>query len=292
MAKVWKVDFYPQDWLIATTSMNPAQRGVYVQIVALIFAHGGPIPHDPSWIASMSGCSTRMAEKIIKELAEIPKIQIADGKISQRRAMLEVNAKIKRLEKPSKVSRESVDNASEVRRERVDNASGTGRKPHEKERDVNEINDITDRPVTSKPPPPHPHPTTSPTPTLDTSVSNLSSTEANMYFSALWEAYPGRGKYGLCGAGFKGSRKKAFEKFVVLLKKENNHEAFTRELIQSAYLYTGHLDRAQCPSKHLITWLNQECWADDYSSGGETGGTGLDAIAEGFGNAVRKNGPV
>lgn len=119
--------------------------------------------------------------------------------------------------------------------------------------------------------------------------------EANMLFQRVWDAYPGRGKYGLTGGGFKGSRKKAFEKFQTLLKTEKDHEQFTKELTAGAYVYTDFLDNTGTPSKHLITWLTGECWKDDFSSsdGPARGGlqTNAQALAEGVRRTMRHDGP-
>ena len=115
-------------------------------------------------------------------------------------------------------------------------------------------------------------------------ISNdISNTEAEMFFLSVWDAYPGHGKHGARGSGFKGPRKKAFEIFTKLLKAEKDHDGFTKNLIAGAYVYKQFLDESGSPSKHLTTWLNQECWRDDYSTDGGTGGDNIHAraLAEG-----------
>ncbi len=144
-------------------------------------------------------------------------------------------------------------------------------------------------------------PTTTSTPTIEEERAPISPPEVEMFFCMIWEAYPGRGKYGATGAGFKGNRKKALEKFTKLLKTEKDHDGFTKELIAGAYVYRDFLDRTGTPSKHLITWLNGECWKDDFSStdgegpraGNTGGGLGVNAqaLAEGVRRTMRDDGP-
>lgn len=129
----------------------------------------------------------------------------------------------------------------------------------------------------------------------DTSTP-ISPTESEMFFCSVWETYPGRGRRGAKGAGFKGSRKKALERFTKLLKAEKDHDGFTKELITGALVYTDFLDRTGTPSKHLITWLNGECWKDDFSSTDGDGPGGLDtnarALAEGVRRTMLPDGPA
>lgn len=141
------------------------------------------------------------------------------------------------------------------------------------------------------------------TPTIEVSKDTstpISPIEAEMFFCSVWEAYPGHGKYGARGAGYKGPRKKAFEIFTKLLKAKKDHDGFTKELIAGAYVYRDFLDRTGGPSKHLTTWLNGDCWSDDYSStegdgprGGRPGGLGVNAqaLAEGVRRTMRDDGP-
>lgn len=119
-------------------------------------------------------------------------------------------------------------------------------------------------------------PTPTPTPTiLDTNVSNaaaLSSVEIDMMFQTVWNAYPGRGKDGAKGNGFKGSKAQAAAVFTKIIKatKKDEHENLCRSIQDGAEKYAGHLDRSGYPSKHASTWLNQRGWEDDYGSSGPT----------------------
>ena len=109
MDRLFRIDFYPQDWLIDTARLTPEQRGIYIQIVMLIYANRGPIVNDPVWIAGVSGCSSRMVKSIIKKLSDINFVQVSDGKIGQKRAENELNLKRTHLELSSKGGRVSAE---------------------------------------------------------------------------------------------------------------------------------------------------------------------------------------
>ncbi len=123
-------------------------------------------------------------------------------------------------------------------------------------------------------------------------ITPISPTESEMYFTQVWAAYPGRGKRGATGAAFKGSKSDAFARFQVLLKKERDYDGFTKQLIAGAHLYTHFLDQSGYPSKHLSTWLNQQCWKDDYSStpGSDGGHSHAEVVTEGFRRALFPDG--
>lgn len=122
----------------------------------------------------------------------------------------------------------------------------------------------------------------------ESALCALSKLEAESYFCRFWESYPDYGGQGAQGAGFKGSRKKAFEKFYVILKKEKNYEQFTSVLINATDRYATLLEqRGFQACAHVITWLNGERWKDDYSTNAGRGGTTSDAIAQGSHGALQ-----
>jgi len=117
-------------------------------------------------------------------------------------------------------------------------------------------------------------PTPTPTPTLLDNTNVLSSVEIDMMFQTIWNAYPGRGKDGAKGNGFKGGKAAAAASFTKIIKAtpKEDHETIIRSITSGAEKYAGHLDRSGYPSKHASTWLNQRGWEDDYSSTGGTSG--------------------
>ena len=152
MDRLFRIDFYPQDWIIDTARLTLEERGLYIQIVALIYSNRGPIVNDAQWIAGVSNCSVRAAKSIIQILIDKGFLRLTDGKLGQKRAENELNSKRKSLENSSKGGRARAENS---------------RTSPENEGDDNENNDLassgTSKPLTA----PTPTPTPSPTPNKD-----------------------------------------------------------------------------------------------------------------------------
>lgn len=105
MDRLFRIDFYPHDWLLDTSRLTPEQRGIYIQLISLMYAHRGPIDNDPLWLAGQCGCSSRLVRTLIEQLTERGFIAVSDGKISQKRAELEMNRKRAHLGDSSKGGR-------------------------------------------------------------------------------------------------------------------------------------------------------------------------------------------
>ena len=109
MDRLFRIDFYPQDWIIDTGRLTLEERGLYIQIVSLIYANRGAIENDAAWIAGVSGCSVRKAKSIISQLEARGVIQISGSKITQKRAENELKSKREHLEVSSKGGRKSAE---------------------------------------------------------------------------------------------------------------------------------------------------------------------------------------
>lgn len=127
---IFRVDFYPKDWLVKTASLTAEERGVYIQIIALIYSYAGPIENDPKHIGGISGCSTRKAKLIIEKLISRGFLQFSDKKITQKRAEKELEIKFSLIK--------------------------NGRKGGENKAKNNENNDVGSSPNSSSSPSPDP----------------------------------------------------------------------------------------------------------------------------------------
>jgi uncharacterized protein YdaU (DUF1376 family) len=112
MDRLFRIDFYPQEWLTQTGNLTPVERGVFIQIVALIYANRGPIENDPAWVGRVSNCSARLARSVIEALASKGSIHIDGLKITQRRCERELNMKRTHIELSSKGGRKSAEKRS------------------------------------------------------------------------------------------------------------------------------------------------------------------------------------
>jgi uncharacterized protein YdaU (DUF1376 family) len=140
MSKIFRFDCYPHDWLLDTSRLTPEDRGIYVQIVMLIYARGGQIDNDPKWISGWCNCSSRLVAASISRLVHMDIIQISDGIITQRR-----------------VGRES-----KVKRAQIESGVNGGRKASEKKPESGENKDIPPRVEPSEPPSSNPIPNPNP----------------------------------------------------------------------------------------------------------------------------------
>lgn len=99
LSKIFKIDFYPHDWLLDTAIMTPIERGIYIQIVMLIYAKGGPIEKNPRWLAGNCGCDVRQLNPVLERLIQSGSINEVSGKLSQSRCEVELKSKRSYLEK-------------------------------------------------------------------------------------------------------------------------------------------------------------------------------------------------
>lgn len=124
MERIFRVDLYPHEFLSLTAHMTVEQRGLFITVCCLIYAHRGPIKNDPAWIGRMANCSTRMAGTLIGQLCEQGDLIIEGGLIRQKRSEKELAKK----------------------RAHLDGSSRGGRTSAENRRESNKNNDVTSRP--------------------------------------------------------------------------------------------------------------------------------------------------
>lgn len=111
--RLFRIDFYPQDWLIDTARLAPVDRGIFIQIVCLIYANRGAIENDPSWIAGVSGTSKTVVKSSIIRLISAGFLTENEGKITQKRAQNEINSKQNHLENSAKGGKNKASRAKE-----------------------------------------------------------------------------------------------------------------------------------------------------------------------------------
>ena len=117
MKRLFRVDFYPQDWLIDAAKLTPEEAGIYITIVCLIYSNRGVIDNDPAWIGGFCKASNRLIRSVIDRLVEKNFIQLSGKKITQKRCELELNKKRNHLEESVSGGRKS----AELRRQSKEN---------------------------------------------------------------------------------------------------------------------------------------------------------------------------
>lgn len=141
MTRIFRIDFYPHEWLTLTSHMTPEQKGVFIDIVAMIYAKRGAIKNDPNHFGRVSNCSSRMAKSIVQQLLDQNDLQhVGEGFITQKRCESELNMKLTHLEHSAKGGRKS----SEIKQQSIKN---------------NDLNSSDDENSLSSSTLPQPHPT-------------------------------------------------------------------------------------------------------------------------------------
>lgn len=82
--------WYPSKWLAGTLTLTNEQRGVYIQIINVIYDRG-ECPADEDYLMRLCSCHRRVLRRVIGELIEAGKIERAGDKLEQKRAKLERN---------------------------------------------------------------------------------------------------------------------------------------------------------------------------------------------------------
>lgn len=77
---------YPSDFIGGVVGLGLEMIGAYTIILDLIYDRGGPIPDDDFWLGGICGCSSRKFRSVKTALTLAGKIEIKEGKISNRRA--------------------------------------------------------------------------------------------------------------------------------------------------------------------------------------------------------------
>lgn len=239
--------------------LNLEQRGAYNTLLDLIYSKNGQVADDSEFVCGWLRCDIRVWRRLKKELIDLEKIYIEDGFIRNKvadividRALLRVSSRPNRstqVQPKLTPKSDGEDNENnDIPKKRGSKTAGESRI---QTLDIDSNESITPYPLGEKSPP----------------APAVSVVEIDMEFQKLWNIFPGFGKNGIRGAGFKGTRKTASEKFSTIYRstKENEREALIRFIAVSIEHYRKHLELTDGISCHFVTWLNQRRWETDYS---------------------------
>jgi uncharacterized protein YdaU (DUF1376 family) len=80
------IKFYPSDFLAGTSGLSPAERGVYITLLCLIYEADGPIERHDARLSRRCGSLKAAFQRTLEALINEGKIVEADGMLSNRRA--------------------------------------------------------------------------------------------------------------------------------------------------------------------------------------------------------------
>lgn len=97
--------FYPSDWLSGTRGLTPAETGVYVTLVCMMYENDGQLirndrRHDAR-LARRCGCTLAAFKKIIANLLSENKLVDDNGFLTNKRVQKELNERTNRVQKAS-----------------------------------------------------------------------------------------------------------------------------------------------------------------------------------------------
>tara|TARA_R110000744_G_scaffold55347_2_gene117079 strand:+ start:2449 stop:3348 length:900 start_codon:yes stop_codon:yes gene_type:complete len=96
--KVRKIDWRPADWLRDTAGLKADVKGVYIDILSLIYSDGRSINKDDIRLYSLIGNNKTVIKRCINELIERNFIKEINGKLTNFRAENELKVVEKRIE--------------------------------------------------------------------------------------------------------------------------------------------------------------------------------------------------
>lgn len=73
------VRFFPSDWLGGTRGLSAAEAGVYINLLAMMYERGEPLPEDPPKLARLCGASNAVFRRTLDQLVDDRKILRING---------------------------------------------------------------------------------------------------------------------------------------------------------------------------------------------------------------------
>lgn len=80
------IKFYPSDFLGGTSGLSPAERGVYITLLCLMYESDGPIARDDARLARRCGAPKAAFIRILDALIDVGKVTQDGDMLSNRRA--------------------------------------------------------------------------------------------------------------------------------------------------------------------------------------------------------------
>lgn len=93
--------FYPSDWLSGTRGLTPAETGVYVTLVCMMYENDGQLTRNDARLARRCGCTSAAFKKIIVNLLGENKFTDNNGILTNERVQKELAERSHRVQKAS-----------------------------------------------------------------------------------------------------------------------------------------------------------------------------------------------
>lgn len=106
--KAVHIALYPSDWLAGTRGLTPAETGVYITLVCMMYERQAPLPFDHARLARMCNCPAGTFKKILAVLLDERKVIETPEGLWQRRVETEIAAAKGAIEEASERGRKAV----------------------------------------------------------------------------------------------------------------------------------------------------------------------------------------
>lgn len=90
--KAVHIAFYPSNWLAGTRGLTPAETGIYITLVCMMYERQAPLPFDYVRLARMCNCPAGTFKKILSVLLDEHKLTETPEGLWQRRVEKEIAA--------------------------------------------------------------------------------------------------------------------------------------------------------------------------------------------------------
>lgn len=100
-------DFYPTDFMHGVRGLSAQEVGVYTMVLCRIYEDNGPVAYNAMILSTYCGMRESTFVKTLEKLICLDKFQVADGMISNRRAMVEISSRANKLKINSKAGKAS-----------------------------------------------------------------------------------------------------------------------------------------------------------------------------------------
>lgn len=102
-------DFYPADFMHGARGLSAHEVGVYTMMLCRIYEENGPVEFSALRLSTYCGMRESTFKNTIEKLVALGKLDLADGCISNRRALDEIASRSHRLKLNSKAGKASAE---------------------------------------------------------------------------------------------------------------------------------------------------------------------------------------
>lgn len=230
------IKFWPSDFLGGTSGLSPAERGVYITLLCLIYEANGPIARDDVRLSRRCGSPKASFKKVLDALIDQEKFIEIDGMLMNERARKALIDRTNRTQNSTHAANQRW-SAQEQKSEENQCQEDAAAMPPQCAADASQSQSQNPEPdkniVTSN--------------EVTRASPGKSSSGYSDEFETFWRHYPEK-------AGKKPASK-AFTKARKSISLEGMLQALER------YIEVCHAKRR--PYCHAATWLNQERWNDE-----------------------------